>query len=204
VSRQFSLAKSAAVALGAIALLSLAACAEPGKTVTDSTGSSATYRNVDYHFAVTYDPRVFNAAADLDRNEVPAGSPPQLDWSAWPVAMGSSKPDPASLANSVGVSAVDFVAQGMSRGDFTHERAMVRRDALRNGGTFDATSLGGAKGYRAEWADESSGYRFVVYRLTSGDFTYTVAVVCRLSDWAKLQGPLLATAESFQVLQGQS
>jgi hypothetical protein len=188
-----------ALAFGLIASLALAACGEPGATATNPPGSSATYRNSEYHFAITYDPQVFNAAAELNRDAVPVGSPPKLDWSAWPVSMGGSKPDPASLPYTVGVSAADFKAQGMTSRDMAHDAAMTRDTARSHGGTYRVTALGGAKGYRAAWTDEAAQYRYVFYRLTDGSFTYTVAVVCRISDWPQMGGPLLATAESFRV-----
>ena len=200
MGRHHAWVKLASVTLAMVVVLGLAACADSGKPVSASTSPLATYRNADYRFAITYDPRVFNAAAEMNRDEVLVGTPPQLDWSAWPVGMGSDKSDPAGLPYTVRVSAVDFVAQGLTSVDFRHERAMLRRDARRHGGSFDATNLGGAKGYRVEWADEASGNLYLAFRLMNGDMSYTVAVVCRLSDWMKMQGPLLAAVESFRTL----
>jgi hypothetical protein len=94
--------------LAAVMLLGCGA-AQPGVTATTAAGAVATFRSPSYHFAIGYDPRLFHARAQLNY-DVPAGSPPELDWSTWPASMGSVQPATGTLPNLVGVTAVDYAA----------------------------------------------------------------------------------------------
>jgi len=175
---------------------------QPAATGTASPSAITTFRSARYRFAISYDPRVFHAASEFVPDAV--GLSPQLNWNAWPASMGSTKPDLKVLPHSVGVTAIDFKARGLTDANLAGEMAAQRRFALaQREGVYRIVNLGGAKGYRAQWiaaGEDGRAYRVTAYGLVSGRFDYHITTVCRLSDWPAMRRPLLAVVDSFRAL----